>query len=242
MKGIILAGGTGTRLYPLTKLVNKHLLPVGKYPMICYGIERLRRAGIRDILMIIGKASSGLYMDFLGDGSEWGVSLTYRIQSNAGGIAQALGLAKGFVSEGEKFVVLLGDNLFKDDLAPFVKSFREQAVGARVLLKQVADPHRYGVPVFHPERKDEIVKIEEKPSQPKSHYCVTGLYMYDTNVFDIVERLVPSARGELEITDVNNVYAEAGRLQYDVLQEWWTDAGTFESLFEASVMLRGVEP
>ncbi|WP_339323799.1 sugar phosphate nucleotidyltransferase [Paenibacillus sp. FSL W8-0194] len=243
MKGVVLAGGTGTRLYPLTRLINKHLLPVGKYPMILYGLERLRQAGITDILMVIGKQSAGLYTDFLGSGKEFGVRLTYRIQEEAGGIAEALELARGFVAEGERFVVLLGDNLFMDDLKPFVDGFVRQPEGtAKVLLKQVKDARRYGVPVFDEKNKELIAKIEEKPAQPKSSYCVTGIYMYDTAVFDIISQIHPSERGELEITDVNNVYAAEGKLEYDILQKWWSDAGTFESLQEAGRRMKGMIP
>ncbi|GIO66211.1 sugar phosphate nucleotidyltransferase [Paenibacillus sp. FSL M7-1455] len=243
MKGVVLAGGTGTRLYPLTRLINKHLLPVGKYPMILYGLERLRQAGITDILMVIGKQSAGLYTDFLGSGKEFGVHLTYRIQEEAGGIAEALELARGFVAEGERFVVLLGDNLFMDDLKPFVDGFVRQPEGtAKVLLKQVKDARRYGVPVFDEKNKELIAKIEEKPAQPKSSYCVTGIYMYDTAVFDIISQIHPSERGELEITDVNNVYAAEGKLEYDILQKWWSDAGTFESLQEAGRRMKGMIP
>ncbi|WP_018759290.1 sugar phosphate nucleotidyltransferase [Paenibacillus terrigena] len=243
MKGIILAGGTGTRLYPLTKMMNKHLLPVGRFPMICYGIDRLRKAGIKDILLIIGKASAGLYLNFLGSGKEWGVNISYKIQENAGGIAQALSLAQGFISPQEKFVVLLGDNLFHDDLTPYVDAYRDQPPGsARVMLKQVSDPKRYGVPIFDPNNPDLIVRIEEKPKKPPSNYCVTGIYMYDSFVFEAIDQILPSARGELEITDVNNIYAELGRLQFGVLRGWWTDAGTFESLQEAGRKLRGLHP
>jgi glucose-1-phosphate thymidylyltransferase len=238
MKGVILAGGTGTRLFPLTKIMNKHLLPVGKYPMICYGMDKLKRAGIEDILIVIGKKSAGLYTDFLGDGIDWGVRLTYKIQEEAGGIAQALALAKGFVQPDEKFVVLLGDNLFEDDISAYVKAFDKQSVGAKVLLKEVDDPRRYGVPILN-EKK--IIKIEEKPSNPKSNFCVTGIYMYDSSVFDIIDQIQPSGRGELEITDVNNVYASKGRLSYHILSGWWTDAGTFQSLYEASTFLQGGE-
>ncbi|MDR9856692.1 sugar phosphate nucleotidyltransferase [Paenibacillus sp. VCA1] len=243
MKGVVLAGGTGTRLYPLTRLINKHLLPVGKYPMILYGIERLRQAEITDILMVIGKQSAGLYTDFLGSGKEFGVNLTYRIQEEAGGIAEALELARGFVAEGERFVVLLGDNLFMDDLKPFADSFVRQPEGtAKVLLKQVKDARRYGVPVFDGKKQGRIAKIEEKPAVPKSSYCVTGIYMYDTAVFDIISQIHPSERGELEITDVNNMYAAEGRLEYDILEKWWSDAGTFESLHEAGRRMKGVIP
>ncbi|WP_136608390.1 sugar phosphate nucleotidyltransferase [Paenibacillus dokdonensis] len=243
MKGIVLAGGTGTRLYPLTRLINKHLLPVGKYPMIVYGIDRLRHAGITDILIVMGKQSAGLYTDFLGSGKEFGVNLTYRIQEEAGGIAEALELARGFVNQEERFVVLLGDNLFMDDLTPFVNSYERQPPGtARVLLKHVKDARRYGVPVFDKKQQALITEIEEKPAVPKSSYCVTGIYMYDSAVFDIISQIKPSARGELEITDVNNVYAARGKLEYDILQKWWSDAGTFESLQEAGRRMKGLIP
>ncbi|BFH12250.1 NTP transferase domain-containing protein [Paenibacillus melissococcoides] len=242
MKGIILAGGTGTRLYPLTKLMNKHLLPVGRHPMVSYGIERLRAAGITDIIMVIGKMSASLFTDYYGSGQSFGVQLTFAIQEEAGGIAQALSLAKPYIALGEKFVVLLGDNLFRDDLAPYAAAFREQRPGeARILLREVSDPKRYGVPVFDSADPKRIVRIEEKPEEPLSSYCVTGIYMYDTDVFYHIEAIVPSERGELEITDVNNRYAAAGKLQYDVLGSWWTDAGTFESLHEAAQELKEVE-
>lgn len=243
MKGVILAGGTGTRLYPLTRLINKHLLPVGKHPMIAYGLDRLRQAGIEDIMIVMGTHSAGLYTEFLGSGKEYGVKLTYRIQEKAGGIAEALNLAKGFVTPGEKFVVLLGDNLFSDDLKPYVERYMAQPAGtARVLLKEVDDARRYGVPVFDPANPERIAHIEEKPSQPKTSYCVTGIYMYDDHVFNFIAGISPSARGELEITDVNNHYAAAGSLEYDILQNYWTDAGTFESLQEAAVRMKGQLP
>ncbi|MEG6589479.1 sugar phosphate nucleotidyltransferase [Paenibacillus barengoltzii] len=243
MKGVILAGGTGTRLYPLTRLINKHLLPVGNYPMVCYGIERLRQAGITDILIVIGKQSAGLYADFLGSGENFGVNLTYRIQESAGGIAEALELAEGFIPPGSKFVVLLGDNLFLDDLTPYVERFKQQPLGsARVMLKPVDDPRRYGVPVFAEDAPKHIAYIEEKPKKPKSKYSVTGIYMYDDSVFGIIRSIERSARGELEITDVNNRYARDGKLEFDVLQLWWGDAGTFESLQEAAIHMKGVLP
>ncbi|WP_238652249.1 sugar phosphate nucleotidyltransferase [Paenibacillus piscarius] len=243
MKGVILAGGTGTRLYPLTRLMNKHLLPVGKYPMVCYGIERLRQGGITDILLVISKQSAGQYTDFLGSGAEFGVSLTYKIQEAAGGIAEALELAEGFVLPGERFVVLLGDNLFTDELGPYMESYLQQPEGtAKVLLKPVEDARRYGVPVFDSEDASLIAYIEEKPEQPKTKYCVTGIYMYDEAVFDIIRRVSPSRRGELEITDVNNIYAAERKLSYDVLQGWWSDAGTFQSLREAGEKLRDTLP
>lgn len=243
MKGVILAGGTGTRLYPLTRLINKHLLPVGSHPMVCYGIERLRQAGITDILIVIGKQSAGLYTDFLGSGDNFGVKLTYRIQESAGGIAEALDLAGGFIGPGEKFVVLLGDNLFLDDLTPYVEKFKQQPPGsARVMLKPVDDPRRYGVPVFDPDDPELIAYIEEKPKKPKSKYSVTGIYMYDDAVFEAIHSISRSARGELEITDVNNKYAKEGKLEYDVLKLWWGDAGTLESLHEAGIHMKGVLP
>lgn len=231
MKGVILAGGTGTRLYPLTKIINKHLLPVGKIPMICHGVQKLRNAGIEEILLVISKQSAGLYTELLGGGKEWGVRITYKIQEEAGGIAQALSLVEPFMKPDEKFVVLLGDNLFEDPLTTYVRSFHEQTEGARVLLKKVHDPKRYGVPILE---KEKILTIEEKPAEPKSDFCVTGIYMYDTAVFDKIRTIKPSGRGELEITDVNNVYASEGQLAYDVLDGWWTDAGTFQSLHQAS--------
>ncbi|OZB91034.1 sugar phosphate nucleotidyltransferase [Paenibacillus sp. XY044] len=243
MRGIILAGGTGTRLYPLTRLINKHLLPVGKYPMIVYGIDRLRQAGIKEILIVMGKQSAGLYTEYLGSGQDFGVQLTYRIQESAGGIAEALDLGRSFIMMDEKFVVLLGDNLFMDDLSTYVNKFARQSAGtARVLLKQVQDARRYGVPVFDRAHPELISRIEEKPAKPKSSYCVTGFYMYDSTVFDIISRIHPSGRGELEITDVNNVYAADGRLEYDILQQWWSDAGTFESLQEAGKKMKGNFP
>lgn len=243
MKGVILAGGTGTRLQPLTRLINKHLLPVGEWPMVCYGIEKLKEAGIKDILLIISKQSAGLYTDFLGSGSDMGVRLTYKIQEKAGGIAEALELARGFIVPGDRFVVLLGDNLFLDRLTPFIDKFIQQPAGsARVLLKKVDDPRRYGVPVFDSQRPELISYIEEKPKQPKSDFCVTGIYMYDDKVFEHIAVTSPSSRGELEITDVNNLYAGEGTLEYDVLQGWWSDAGTFESLHAAAEVMKDAGP
>lgn len=234
MKGVILAGGTGSRLYPITKILNKHLLPVGKEPMILHGIRKLKDAGLDEILMIVGRSSIGLFAGLLGNGEEWGVKLTYRIQEDAGGIAQALGLAKGFVGNEEPVALLLGDNLFEDDLTPYIQKFLQHGCGARVLLKEVKDPHRYGVPTLRGER---IIHIVEKPKHPSTNYSVTGFYMYDHQVFDMVDQLKPSARGELEITDINNLYAAKGELAFDILQGWWSDAGTFESLLDASSRL-----
>ncbi|MFB5677021.1 sugar phosphate nucleotidyltransferase [Paenibacillus terreus] len=236
MKGVILAGGKGTRLLPLTSIVNKHLLPVGQYPMILYGIERLRQAGVTEIMLVIGTQSAGLYTELLGSGSRYGVEITYRIQEEAGGIAEALMLAKGFFKPQERFIVLLGDNLFTDDLLPVMQRYQQQQPGsARILLKEVEDARRYGVPVFHSDNPHKIERIEEKPEHPQSSFCVTGIYLYDTSVFEIIQQINPSARGELEITDVNNRYAAANRLEYDILQGYWGDAGTFESLSEAGL-------
>ncbi|RCW43404.1 sugar phosphate nucleotidyltransferase [Paenibacillus prosopidis] len=234
MKGVILAGGTGTRLRPLTNLMNKHLLPVGKYPMIHYAIKKLADADIQDILLIIGKQSAGMYLDYLGSGKEFGVRITYRIQDQAGGIAEALSLASDFITTGQKFVVLLGDNLFSDSLLPFVQEFQSQPQGAKVLLKKVQDPHRYGVPVIEGTR---ISSIVEKPQDPPSNYCVTGIYMFDSQVFDLIDKIHPSSRGELEITDVNNLYAAKGTLTFNEMNGWWMDAGTLESLHEAGSKL-----
>ncbi|MFD0694210.1 sugar phosphate nucleotidyltransferase [Paenibacillus sp. GCM10027628] len=235
MKGVILAGGMGTRMRPLTKMINKHLLPVGKYPMIYYGIEKLRAAGITDILLVTNKQSASLYTDFLGSGKDWGVKLAYTIQEDAGGIAAALALAEGFVHPGDKLLVLLGDNLFEESLSDYVKQFELQPEVAKVFLKQVEDPRQYGVPVMD---EGQITRIEEKPEHPLSSYCVTGIYMYDSSVFDMIRLIKPSERGELEITDVNNLYAAKGILTYHILTGWWIDAGTFPSWFEASDKLR----
>ncbi|MEK4372160.1 spore coat protein [Paenibacillus sp. BGI2013] len=230
MKGIILAGGTGSRLYPLTKVTNKHLLPVGKYPMIFHSVYKLKLAGIEDILIVTGKEHMGDVVNLLGSGSEMNVSFTYKVQDEAGGIAQALNLAKQFVAS-EKMVVILGDNVFADDIGPFVENFKAQANGAKILIQEVNDPNRFGVPEI---QEDRILSIEEKPEKPKSNFAVTGIYMFDHNVFDIIKTLKPSGRGELEITDVNNAYIEKGQLTYDVLQGWWTDAGTHASLAKAN--------
>lgn len=235
MKGVILAGGTGTRLRPLTKFLNKHLLPVGRYPMIYYAVEKLRSAGIEDILIVTGKQSAGLFCDLFGSGKEWGVRITYKMQEEAGGIAQALATAENFILPHEKFVVHLGDNLFDEPLIHFVKDFNNQEKGAKVLLKKVDDPRRYGVPEME---GNKIKQIEEKPSDPKSPYTVTGIYMYDGSVFEVIRRIKPSGRGELEITDVNNVYASEGTLTFNILTGWWIDAGTFESLHEANIHLK----
>lgn len=234
MKAIILAGGTGSRLFPLTKVTNKHLLPVGKYPMIFHSVNKLKNAGLTDVMVITGKEHMGDVVNLLGSGSDIGVSLTYRVQDEAGGIAQALGLAEQFVGD-EKVVVILGDNVFEDNIEVYVDNFRTQNSGAKILIQAVSDPRRFGVPELDGER---IVSIEEKPQNPKSTYAVTGIYMFDRDVFDIIKTLKPSARGELEITDVNNAYIERGDLTYDILKGWWTDAGTHESLARANELAR----
>lgn len=231
MKGVILAGGTGTRLFPLTTMLNKHLLHVGKYPMIYYSVMKLKDAGVNQILLIIGKQSAGHFMDYLGSGKDFGVQITYKIQDEAGGIAQALLLADTFIQLGEKFIVILGDNLFEDSITEWVQQFHAQSGGAKVILKWVKDPRRYGVPVM---QNSNILFIEEKPTTPKSHYCVTGIYMYEREVFDVIKQIKPSSRGEMEITDVNNYYAMEGSLTYGTFQGWWIDAGTHKSLQEAN--------
>ncbi|GAW94076.1 sugar phosphate nucleotidyltransferase [Calderihabitans maritimus] len=234
MKGVILAGGTGSRLYPLTKVTNKHLLPVGYYPMIYHPIYKLKAAGIREILIVTGREHLGDVVNLLGSGRDLGLDFTYRVQDSAGGIAQALGLAEEFVG-GEKCVVILGDNIFEDDLCDHVEQFWRQAEGARVLLKEVDEPQRYGVAEIEGDR---IIGIEEKPRKPKSNYCVTGIYMYDPQVFEVIRTLKPSWRGELEITDVNNAYVRQNTLTYGTLRGWWTDAGTFDSLLRANELAR----
>ena len=234
MKGIILAGGLGSRLFPLTKVTNKHLLPVFHKPMIYYPLETLVEGGIRDILMVTGGNSAGDFLKLLGNGRQFGLShLEYTYQDGEGGIAQALSLAEAF-SDGEKVVVVLGDNIIEQSIAPFVARFKKQKAGARLLLKKVQDPQRFGVAELN---GNKVVKIVEKPKQPKSPYVVTGIYFYDSAVFDMVRTLRPSGRGELEITDVNNLYLKKGLLEYDILKGYWTDAGTFESLLRANLLV-----
>lgn len=236
VKGVILAGGTGSRLLPLTKITNKHLLPVGRYPMIYHAIYKLIICDIRDILIITGKEHMGDVVNLLGSGHSFGAEFTYRVQDEAGGIAQALGLAEDFVGK-DQVVVVLGDNVFEDDISVYVKRFQHQRRGAKILIKEVEDPERYGVPELDGGR---IVSIEEKPENPKSSFAVTGIYMYDSDVFSIIRTLKPSARGELEITDVNNAYLERGLLTYDILQGWWTDAGTHKSLARANELAQNI--
>ena len=231
MKGIILAGGLGSRLHPLTKVTNKHLLPVYHKPMIYYPLETLVRAGIRDILIVTGGNSAGDFLKLLGNGREFGLShLEYTYQEGEEGIAKALSLAEAF-ADGDRIVVILGDNIIEQVIGSFVERFRKQKAGARILLKKVPDPERFGVVEL---RGRKVVGIAEKPKRPKSSYVVTGIYFYDNQVFDIVRTLKPSGRGELEITDVNNYYLKRGLMEYDILRGFWTDAGTFDSLLRAN--------
>ncbi len=231
MKGIVLAGGKGSRLYPLTKITNKHLLPVYDKPMIYYPVQTLVDAGIRDILIVTGGNHAGDFLQLLGNGKEFGLSLVgYTYQEGEGGIADALKLAEDFV-EGEKVCVILGDNIIEKDISAAVDDFRRQECGAKILLKEVDDPERFGVAEIEDGR---VVNIVEKPKNPASHYAVTGIYMYDASVFEKTRMLKPSARGELEITDVNNAYIQEGTMTYSFLDGWWTDAGTFSSLLRAS--------
>ncbi|GCD08707.1 sugar phosphate nucleotidyltransferase [Clostridium tagluense] len=237
MKGIILAGGTGSRLSSLVKATNKHLLPVGKYPMIYYLIAKMKQADITDIMIISGKEHMGAIVNLLGSGYEYGVKYTFRIQDQPGGIAEALGLCEEFVGK-DSCIVLLGDNIFEDDIYEYAKNFEKRWEGAEVLLKKVADPERYGIAEIENGR---IISIEEKPKNPKGNYCVTGIYMYDNRVFDVIKELKPSNRGELEITDVNNWYIKEGSLTYDIMKGWWTDAGTFSSLMNANILAKDID-
>lgn len=231
MKGVVLAGGLGSRLFPLTKVTNKHLLPVFDRPMIHYPLECLRNAGIADVMLVTGGTSAGDFMRLLGDGRSIGLnSISYAYQEGERGIADALRLAAPFASGGP-IAVVLGDNIIEGNIAAAAAAFRAQGQGARILLKEVPDPERFGVPVFSGER---IVAIEEKPKSPRSQFAVIGVYFYDAAVFDLIHSLKPSARGEFEITDVNNAYLTRGGLHYDRLEGWWTDAGTFESLLRAN--------
>jgi glucose-1-phosphate thymidylyltransferase len=234
MKGVILAGGLGTRLHPLTKVTNKHLLPVYDKPMIYYPIQTLINAGIDDILIVTGGNNAGDFLKLLGNGKEFGLKhMNYTYQEGEGGIAEALRLAEFFAS-GDKICVVLGDNVIEKNIRKAVENFRNQKEGAKILLKEVPDPQRFGVAELSGDR---IVGIEEKPRDPKSRYAVIGIYLFDQEVFDIIKTLKPSGRGELEITDVNNRYIEKGMMTWDILEGWWTDAGTFESLLRANQMV-----
>jgi glucose-1-phosphate thymidylyltransferase len=233
-KGVVLAGGLGTRLRPLTKVTNKHLLPVYDRPMIYYPIQTLCDAGIRDIMLVTGGDSAGDFLRLLGNGAAFGLNdISYTYQEGEGGIADALRLCEHF-AEGERIVVVLGDNILQSGITPYLRNFARQASGARILLKEVDDAERFGVPELEDDR---IVRIEEKPARPKSRYAVTGVYMFDRRVFDFIKTLTPSQRGELEIADVHNRYIADGDLYYDVLEGWWSDAGTFESLFRAAQLV-----
>lgn len=231
MKGVVLAGGLGKRLDPLTKITNKHLLPIFHQPMVYYPIQTLVKAGIRDILIVTGGNHAGEFLRLLGNGHQFGLKhLNYTYQEGEGGIAEALGLAEHF-ADNDKVIVILGDNIIEKSIKRVVENFQKQQGGAKILIKEVSDPERFGVVKL---KHGKIVSIKEKPKRPKSNYIVTGIYMYDNRVFDIVRTLKPSGRGELEITDVNNIYLKKGELTFDVLNGWWSDSGTFESLLRAS--------
>ena len=234
MKGVILAGGLGTRLFPLTKVTNKHLLPVYDKPMIYYPLQTLINAGIDDILIVTGGNSAGDFLKLLGNGKEFGLRhINYTYQEGEGGIAEALRLAE-FFAAGDKVCVVLGDNIIERNIRKAVEVFQTQKGGAKILLKEVPDPQRFGVAALEGNR---IVSVEEKPKEPKSNYAVIGIYLYDRTVFDIIKTLRPSGRGELEITDVNNRYIQEGLMTWDLLEGWWTDAGTFESLLRANLLV-----
>ncbi len=234
MKGIVLAGGLGTRLRPLTVVTNKHLLPVYNQPMIYYPIQTLVDAGIQDIMIVTGGNSAGDFLKLLGNGKTFGLKhLNYTYQEGEGGIADALSLVEHFAA-GEPVCVVLGDNIIEGNICQAVRAYRHQGGGAKILLKEVSDPQRFGVPELEGKR---VVRIEEKPKEPKSNYAVIGVYMYDAEVFEIIKTLKPSARNELEITDVNNAYIARGEMTWNELEGWWTDAGTFESLLHAGTLV-----
>ena len=231
MKGVILAGGLGTRLSPLTRITNKHLLPVYDRPMIYYPIQTLINAGITDIMIVTGGNSAGDFLRLLGNGKEFGLKhLNYTYQEGEGGIADALSLVQHFADE-QPVCVVLGDNIIEGNIRRAADDYRRRGKGAKILLKKVHDPQRFGVPELDGAK---VLRIEEKPKEPKSDFAVIGIYFYDATVFDVISTLVPSARGELEITDVNNHYIDRGEMTWDELEGWWTDAGTFESLLRAS--------
>ena len=232
MKGIILAGGTGSRLYPLTKVTNKHLLPVGDKPMIYHPIEKLLEVGIKDVLIVTGTEHMGDVVNLLGSGKDFNCRFTYKVQDEAGGIAQALGLAENFAGI-DPVVVILGDNIFEHSLQKAVSNY--DGSGAQILIQKVEDPERYGVAELE---GDKVISIEEKPKEPKSNYAVTGIYFYDTKVFECIRTLKPSGRGELEITDVNNFYIKNGLMKSSVLEGWWTDAGTPDSYKHANKLVQ----
>jgi len=238
LKGVVLAGGTGSRLMPLTKVTNKHLLPIGQKPMIYYPIEKLIAVGVQEILIVTGVEHMGDVVNLLGSGKDFGCRFTYKVQDQAGGIAQALSLAENF-SNNEGIAVILGDNIFQDNLKKYADSFIQQKTGAKILLKEVQDPQRFGVAQI---AENKVVAIEEKPEKPKSNYAVTGIYFYDAAVFEIIRTLKPSARGELEVTDINNAYIKKDQLHYDIIEGWWSDAGTFESLSRVNELVNKEPP
>jgi glucose-1-phosphate thymidylyltransferase len=234
MKGVVLAGGIGSRLNPLTRVTNKHLLPIYDKPMVYYPIQTLVNAGIREILLVTGGRNAGEFLRLLGNGREFGLEhINYTYQEGEGGIAEALGLAEYFAGD-ESICVILGDNIIENNICLAVKNFEKQRQGAKILLKEVSDAQRFGVAEI---RGGQVVGIEEKPKRPKSNYAVIGIYLYDKSVFQKIRRLKPSGRGELEITDVNNFYVEEKGLSYEILDGWWTDAGTFESLLHANKLV-----
>lgn len=234
MKGVILAGGLGTRLHPLTKVTNKHLLPIYDKPMILYPLETLKRSGIIDIMIVCGREHAGHFMQFLGSGKEFGVKISYALQDmNNGGIADALSYAKDFADEGP-IAVILGDNIFEHDFKKAVRGFKD---GASIFFKKVQNPKRFGVPVFSKDGK-KILRVEEKPKKPKSSYAQTGFYLFDASVFSVVKTLKPSGRGELEMTDAINHYVRNGNISFNIVRGAWLDAGTIESLFTASLFMR----
>lgn len=231
MKGIVLAGGNGTRLYPLTKVTNKHLLPIYDKPMIYYPLQTLIDSGIKEIMIVSGRGHAGHFLELLGSGIDFGVKITYEIQDEAGGIAQALGISEGFADD-DNVTVILGDNIFQENIREDVANFKN---GAKIFLKEVPDAHRFGVAEL---KNDKVVGVEEKPATPKTNFAVTGLYIYDPEVFDVIKTLKPSGRGELEITDVNKYYVRKGVMEYKMLKGFWSDAGTFESLMRAGKIVR----
>lgn len=232
--GIILAGGTGSRLYPCTKVTNKHLLPIGEMPMIFYPLKKLTGAGITEILIVTGTEHVGDFISLLGSGKDFGCKLTYRVQDEAGGIAEALSLAERFADD-DPMCVILGDNIFEERIGPLIDMFDRKPESARILLKEVTDPQRFGVARIDGEK---VVEIVEKPVSPPSNLAVTGVYCYPPDVFSVIRTLKPSARGELEITDVNNYYLAEGRLAYAMMNGFWSDAGTFSSLAHANELVR----